>query len=98
MDTPGKELLRIVVLKDGDAFVAQCLEHDISAQATDLTKLKQRIAATIDFEREYSLRNNQQPFEGIGPAPRHFHDMWDKRSDFVSHLENDQPLELAMCA
>ena len=98
MSSPSKNLLRIVVIKDGDVFVAQCLEHDISAQATDLTKLKHRISAALTLEREYSLRNDKEPFCGIGPAPQHFHDLWDRRSDFVSHIDDEHPLELAMCA
>ena len=97
-----KDTIRIIVFKDGEAWVAQCLEHDICAQADNLTELRSRIDATIDAEADRSKRNGKKPFDGIGPAPRHYFDMWDRRSTFTSdagETEDDgRNVELALCA
>ncbi len=74
------EQFRIVVFREGDLWVAQCLEYDIGAQAPDLGELDQRIALAIKLEREKSIELHGEPFAGIEPAPRHFHEMWGKQA------------------
>lgn len=93
--------LRVVVCKDGDMYVAQCLEHDICVQAPDMKTLRSRFNATLDAEREFALANGKKPFEGIDPAPKHYFAMWEKgwaaTSDESS--EGSRPrVELALCA
>lgn len=62
--------IRALLAREGDFWVAQCLEYDIGAQAHDLGELRKRLMAALDGE----------PFAGIGPAPQFFHDQWDKRA------------------
>lgn len=72
--------LRAIMFKDGDMWVAQCLEHDIGAQGKDLPELVDRLALTIEAELRESIASHGGPFVGIDPAPQHFHAMWDRRS------------------
>jgi hypothetical protein len=66
------EPLRVIVLKDGDRFVAQCLEIDIASQgvseADALAKLKLLFRAEADAAREKGTN-----LSDIGPAPERFH-------------------------
>ena len=67
--------IRVLIAKEGDYWVAQCLEYDIGAQARDLDQLRTRLIATIDAECEESVRRNGMAFAGIGPSPEHFHEL-----------------------
>jgi hypothetical protein len=102
MSKVKKSMIRVIVFQDGDSWVAQCLEHDICAQAADLEELRSRIDATIEAEAEYSKRKGTKPFDGIDPAPKHYHDMWERRSAFTSaatsEIDTGRSVELALCA
>ena len=63
------EKLRIVVIKDGEMFVAQCLDYDICTQAADIDTLRDRMDCLIQVELESS--------QAIDTAPERFHMMWD---------------------
>ena len=87
--------LRIVVFKDGDVFVAQCLEHDICAQANDVNTLRHRMDAAIEAERDFARTAGKPISDIIAPAPQHFFDMWDKA--WGAHQESGD-VRLALCA
>ncbi len=86
--------IRILVFKDGDMYVAQCLEFDIAACADTLDQLRGDIVGTIDAYRSESLALHGAAFQGIGPAPAEFHDMWDEKNKF-EHGANDFDMALA---
>ena len=77
--------LRVVVYKDGDSLVAQCLEHDICAFARDEESLKRRFMRTFVAEWNLALHSDGEPLEDIDPAPKEFHDLWDMAGS-PSHL------------
>jgi hypothetical protein len=92
----GQEIkLRVVVLKEGNYWLAQALERDLCARADSLDKVKARFALLVELEREYSRQHGKAPFDSIDPAPKHFHDMWEQRSTFVQKYKD---LDLALCA
>lgn len=72
--------LRVIAFKEGDTWVAQCLEYDISASASDLDDLYGRLMLTIQMDRESSIQIHGKPFAGLERAPHHFFDLWEKRS------------------
>jgi hypothetical protein len=72
--------IRVLLLKEGEHWVAQSLEYDIGAQARDLGELRKRLLIAIRAKRDESLRRHRKPFAGIGPAPQHFHDLWLRRA------------------
>lgn len=102
MKPNSNDVIRIIAFREGDCWIAQCLEYDICAQAPDLDELSARIDATIDAERAYSVSQDKKPFEGIGPAPEHFVEMWERRSKkFTSPVSSGGDaarVELALCA
>ena len=72
--------IRAILFKEGDLWVAQCLEFDIGAQARDLDELRGRLMLAIEAERRESIERCGEAFSGISAAPPHFHDLWEKRS------------------
>lgn len=98
--------VRVIMFQEGEAWVAQCLEHDIAAQADDLDELHMRFALTLRMELRTSLERSGRPFGGIEPAPRHFHELWEKRSGGFTparpmSVKDDGTsvnVELALCA
>jgi hypothetical protein len=58
--------LRVVIFREGDIYVAQCLEVDVGTQAADIPKLLERLALTIDAEY----------LDKLPPAPPHFFWLW----------------------
>lgn len=73
------EPIKVIVFKDGEGWVAQCLDYDIGAQAADLDTLRLRLETVIDAELAESIRRHNKPFQGIGKAPDRFFDMWERR-------------------
>lgn len=100
------EHLRVVVMKDGDHWVAQCLEYDIGAQAPDVATLQSRLRVAMLAELMASIEINGEPFKGIPPAPEFFHNLWDSCSGRLvpkhgTSFKGDgyvAELETALCA
>lgn len=78
-DTEALEL-RVIVFKDNDLWVAQCLEHDIGAQAADVDTLMTRLEVVLKAECKTSLEKGLKLLDGIEPAPARFFAMWDRRA------------------
>jgi hypothetical protein len=76
--------IRVVVFKDNDAWVAQCLEYDIGAQADNIDTLNERLNVVLKAELKESIERHGRPFAGIDPAPQRFHTMWEHRVRSVS--------------
>ncbi len=64
--------LRVVVFKDGDIFVAQCLEIDVSAQGTSHEDAMKRLKAALRAE-EAEAKQAGKDLSELGPAPKAFH-------------------------
>ncbi len=79
----NKKKLRAIVLKDGEFWVAQGLEHDICVQANSLDDLYGRfeIAVCLEAKEEGGL-------DRIDEAPRHFFDLWDNKSSSIVPSKN----------
>lgn len=81
------ELLRVVIYRDGDLYMAQGLELDIATQAKDIPSLLARLDLTIEAECAMSRERGGEPFSGISPAPNYFHGLWDKRIASLTQLQ-----------
>jgi hypothetical protein len=72
--------IRAIVFQEGDMFVAQCLEYDISTQAKDLNALMDRLDLTVEAVFAECREKGKAPVELIGAAPNYYHTLWDNRS------------------
>lgn len=86
--------LRVIVFKEGDVWIAQGLEIDVSAQGPDLKAVKERFLVTLRSEFEHGDPGD------IGPGPDEFFRMWATRSDFVNKFKErgGMPVEIAVAA
>ena len=64
--------LRIVVYKEQDKFIAQCVDFDIATQADDFETLKSRMDCLLECE----LRAASDSGQAVDQAPQKFHNMW----------------------
>lgn len=71
--------IRVIFFKEGDAWIAQGLEHDICVQASSLDDLYGRFEVAVRIESEAGSLGH------IGKAPTYFHELWERRSGSVSH-------------
>lgn len=72
--------LRIVVFKQEDMYVAQCLEHDLMVQGDDMETVQRRFEDTLDLEGN--------AFVSLPPAPAIFHTLWEAGLSLESKVEN----------
>lgn len=63
------DVLRVIIIKDGDVFVAQGLEKDVCVQAETI----QRLIEVFDAQLAFQISDS----ENIPPAPREYWDMWE---------------------
>jgi hypothetical protein len=81
--------MRVVIFQDGDVWIAQCLEHDISAQGIDFQSAMRRLTATVAAESRHTQEGGGDEFAGIDPAPEFFHRMFEatENSLHADHME-----------
>ena len=77
------EALRVLIIHTEDAFVAQCLEHDICVQADDLDTLQKRFETVLHCELQ-----ERGSLEDIEPAPAEFFTKWDGARELGGAPEN----------
>jgi hypothetical protein len=80
---PGKKL-RILFFREGDWWIAQCLEHDIAAQAKGgLREAEYELERVLITYVGACLTEGIEPFEGMAPAPERLQEMWNKDAEPV---------------
>jgi hypothetical protein len=77
MSTGTHDTIRVVVYRDGEAWIAQCVEYDICAQGADFDTAMRRLVGTVNAECDYTRKKHGVEFSGIGPAPSVFADKFE---------------------
>lgn len=70
------EQIRVIVLKDEDVYVAQCLEIDIAAQGKTADEALARLRVAFKAELADAMECGRS-IKDIGPAPDAFAMMYD---------------------
>jgi hypothetical protein len=73
---PVEQLIRTVSFKEGDWWVAQCLDVDIAAQAKTERDLCYEIGRLLVGRILASEKLGVEPFASLPPAPRRYWDMF----------------------
>ena len=68
------EQLSILVRREGDVFVAQCVEYDVCTQADDISTLRERMDALLSVE----LQTAEAAGDKLPRAPEAFAAIWAK--------------------
>lgn len=70
--------IRVLLFQDGDFWCAQCLDHDLAAQADSRDDLENEFERVLIEHLHISEELGQEPFLGLAPAPDLFHQMYAK--------------------
>jgi hypothetical protein len=76
MATTNSEAIRVIAFREGDKWIAQCLEYDISAQGVAFQDAMRRLTLTVNAEFEYTREKHGEAFANIAPAPEEFEAMF----------------------
>jgi hypothetical protein len=66
----------VVFLRDGDFWLAQALEYDISAQGSSLEVAKQAFEFAVRGQFLLDRRRNREPFSSLPQAPAKYWDVF----------------------
>lgn len=69
-------------------WVAQCLEHDIGAQGETCEEVLAHLEVALNFAKSRAE---------IGPAPKHFFELWDK-TNRTRNTSAMKDVQYALCA
>ena len=83
--------IRAIVFKEGEMYVAQCLEYDIATQAPDIEALLDRLDLTIEAEFAACEEDGRLPKNSIGAAPVYYHELWENRAVSISRVDMQAP-------
>lgn len=76
MNTPKKDI-RVVALREGEWWVAVCLDYFIAAQARDESKLEDAFTQAFVAHVVHALQKHETPFGNLGPAPKRYHELYE---------------------
>lgn len=86
--------IRTVLFKEGEWWVAQCLDVDIAAQAKTEKDLRYELGRLLVGRMMASDKLGIEPFQGLPPAPRRYWDMFFEAQSQPEMLMPFIPLEL----
>lgn len=72
--------LRIIIFKQEDLFIAQCLDHDVAVQGSDMATVQRRFEETVFAEGE--------GLTALPAAPEAYHVMWAGALELESNVDN----------
>ena len=90
--------LRAIVFRDGDLYVAQCIDYDIAVQAADVPAVLDRLQLTLEAEHAVCAAKGQRMCDCLVPAPNYYHELWAKRSNSLTQHSVPAPVEIAFTA
>lgn len=88
--------LSVLFIRDGDCWVAQCLEYDIAAQGKTLEEVNEALERTFVGQILLDVRRGKEPLQGIPKAPKLYWERFEhgerlKDEDRFSLPENGLP-------
>lgn len=70
--------LSVVLLREGEAWVAQCLEYDIAAQGKTIQDAKHAFALTFAGQVAVDLHHKTEPLSAFSQAPPEYWEQFRK--------------------
>ena len=78
--------LRAVLFEEGDAWSAQCLDYDVTAQAETLWELPAELARVLTIHVAASVQMKREPFAGLPTAPLRFWELYEGGNRYEGKL------------
>ena len=70
--------ISVLLLKEDEMWVAQCLQYDIAAQGKTITDAKEAFCRTFAGQVCVDLYHDVEPLSGFLPAPREYWNQFKK--------------------
>jgi hypothetical protein len=75
MDSQQQQLQVSVLLhRDGETWVAQCLEYDVAVQGRNKDEAQQRFLRALTSQIGLDLAEDRAPLSNLSPAPKRYFD------------------------
>lgn len=65
----SSKTLKVLLLKEGDRWIAQCLEFDIATQGTTISDSLDNFCEVFAGQIAFDLAHNREPLSDKKPAP-----------------------------
>jgi hypothetical protein len=85
--------IRAVLFQADGSWCAQCLEHDIAAEAVTLEDLKSELEQVLSVQAELSLERGQDPYSAIPRAPAKYFAMYEAL-ERANSVDDAHPISL----
>ena len=83
-------VLRVLFVKTGELWAAQCIDYDIAVQGDSVREAKQAFEKAIIGQILFDLNQGRVPLSNFRAAP----DSYREKFDEAERLADDSPLEL----
>jgi hypothetical protein len=87
--------VNVLAFREGELWVAQCIEYDISARSDTLesamTAFRRAFAANLAANRELG----RNALDGVPPAPQHYREMFESGKSVQEKLPAGRPVAVA---
>lgn len=77
--------LRVLIYREGDHFIAQCIEHDVVAQAKSQESLKREFVRVFVGTYEGYRAAGKDMFKEVPRAPKHIEEAFEKEEFETSY-------------
>jgi len=83
-------VLRVLFVRDGDLWAAQCIDYDIAAQGRSITEAKTAFEQTIIGQILFDIKRGKQPLTDLRPAPESYREKFEA----AEPLADKKPIEM----
>ncbi len=84
--------VQVLLFKEGQTWVAQCLEHDLAAQGQTLKQAKESLNQVFITQVVLDLDAKREPFSAVQRAPQFY---WDRLRE-IKHKKQQDKLKLSL--
>ena len=91
-------VVHAVLFEDRGWWVAQCLEHNLTASSKDPLELPKKLETVLRVQIEADLEAGKAPFSTLPPAPRRFWKLFEQgHQGLQGQSENADPASFCPC-
>ncbi len=72
--------LNILLIKENNVWVAQCIDYDINAQGDTIPESINLLIETVAMRLAYDIENGIEPLSKVVPAPIMYYDLYNNEA------------------
>jgi len=91
MSDNKEQSIRVIICKENNVYIAQCLEYDIAAHGQTPEQAQRAFGELLIRHMIVARELQRAPFECLEPAPKQYWDLWDARQS-EAHVRTPEPV------